>query len=139
MHDFYDISDEIIATWTSADNLASKNTRSFQGFTITDAIDGGGDATKEISLVTMGAEGRYPQHVHQHSDAMFVVTSGAAIFMSGHIRREVTVGERIAIPRGTPHGFQLAVGETFSFVSLQSPPIRNPHTGEEDFQLIDLI
>jgi len=37
------------------------------------------------------------------------------------------------------HGFELKEGEILEFISIQSPPIRNPETGREDFRLTDFV
>lgn len=54
----------------------------------------------------------------------------------GPNRLEAKPGDRIKIPRGMPHGFELVPGTTFEFVSIQSPPIKDLHTGEVDLHLL---
>ncbi len=112
--------------------------RVFQGFEITDSIDGGKNEKREVSLVVLKSAQEYPQHVHDNSDAFFVIIDGQAYFLSHDKRFLVSKGNRIKVPRGTPHGFDLEGDGIFSFVSIQSPPIRD-HSGQEDFRLIDKI
>ncbi len=133
------LTSETFDGWLQPTNLAQKNRRIFQGFEIVDSLDQGVVPGVEVSLVAIKEPGKYPQHVHQNSDAFFVITSGSAIFLSGRLRRPVQVGDRLSIPRGTAHGFELSEGEALQFISFQSPPIRDVSTGEEDFKLVDLI
>jgi quercetin dioxygenase-like cupin family protein len=134
------VTDENLASWLSAENLSMRQTRTVEGFEVTASIDGGGNPEIEVSLVTIRSGTVYPQHVHKNSDAYFIIVSGSATFLSGRERKLVQAGERISIPRGTPHGFHLEAGETLQFVSVQSPPIRDSQTGEEDLvKLTDQI
>jgi mannose-6-phosphate isomerase-like protein (cupin superfamily) len=133
------IPEETIAKWVSQENLASKNTRTFQGFEITDSIDGRPDKDVEVSLVRLMDKGQYPQHVHHKSDAYFIIVSGTAVLLSGTERSAVSPGDRVDIPRGKPHGFELAEGHALEFISIQSPPIKDEHSGEEDFHLISQV
>lgn len=134
-----DVSDDTEINWLSNENLSLKNKRTFQGFEITDSIDGGINTEREVSLVKIAEVGKYPQHTHDESDAIFTIVSGAATFLSGDKKREIKAGDKIKIPRGMPHGFELKEGEILEFISIQSPPIRNPETGKEDFRLTDFV
>ncbi|MFA7252906.1 MAG: hypothetical protein WC027_03570 [Candidatus Paceibacterota bacterium] len=136
---WHNISDEIVASWLSPENLASKNKRIFQGFEITDSIDGRLDKNVEISLVKITKPGQYPQHVHNSSDAYLIIVSGQGTFLSGKQTRSVRSSERIDIPKGMPHGFDLVEGEALEFISIQSPPIKNENSDEEDFHLSEKI
>ncbi len=134
-----DMTDAVVEELLSPENLSKRTTRTFQGFEIVDSLDGRPDASVEVSLVRIIAEGQYPQHVHKKSDAYFIVTAGEAVFLSGAERTMMRQGDRVDIPRGTPHGFEIAAGTTLEFISIQSPPIKDEHSGEEDFHLIDHI
>ena len=130
---------EAIEEWLKQENLDTKNSRLFQGFEIIDSIDGGINTEREVSLVRIIAVGQYPQHIHKESNATFIITKGEGVYVSGHTRQQVKSGDRLVIPRGTPHGFELGEGQKLEFISIQSPPIRNIKTGEEDFHLTDII
>lgn len=134
-----DVSNETIQSWLSPENLASREKFETHGFEVISSIDGGLDENIEISLVRIKGEGEYPQHIHKDSDAYFVIISGEAQLLSRDSKRPITSGERIDIPRGTPHGFEMSEGGTLEFVSFQSPPIKNSETGEEDFHLFERI
>jgi mannose-6-phosphate isomerase-like protein (cupin superfamily) len=127
-----------ISDWVSDESLKDKPHRVFSGFEIYDGIDGGVKVDREVSLV-LAKSGSYPQHVHKTSDAFFVIVDGQAVFLSGDRKFCASVGNRIKIPKGTPHGFDIGEGDVFSFVSIQNPPIKDHHTGEEDFHLVDLV
>ena len=133
------ISEETLREWTSEENISLRNKRTFQGFEIVDSLDGRVDENVEVSLVRITEQGQYPQHVHNGSDAYFIILNGHAILLSGKDRREISQGDRIDIPRGKPHGFELTNGESFEFISIQSPPIKDLHSGEEDFHLVDQV
>ncbi len=133
------VNDENIEKWMNPENLQNKNRREFAGFEIVDSIDGGVDENREVSLVTIKAADQYPQHIHKNSDAYFIITKGSAKLLSGKEERIITGGEKIEIPRGKPHGFELEEGEQLEFISIQSPPIKNHETGEEDLHLTDLV
>ncbi len=134
-----DVNDEQIKKWMDPENLVGKNRREFAGFEIVDSIDGGIDENREVSLVTLKAVDQYPQHIHKNSDAYFIITKGSAKLLSGREERIIMEGEKIEIPRGKPHGFEIAEGEQLEFISIQSPPIKNHETGEEDLHLTDII
>lgn len=126
---------EELAQWVTAANLNARPTRTFANFEIVDGIDGNRDANRAVCLVRLQPDTAYAQHVHWHSDALLIVTAGAGTLMSGHDRRPVAAGDVVAIPRGMPHGFAVAATR-LEFVSIQSPPILDEATGEEDFELV---
>lgn len=133
------IPETTVQEWLTPENLATKNKRTFRGFEIIDSVDGRVDKEVEVSFVKITEQGQYPQHFHKDSDAYFIIIEGEAFLLSGDQRRKIEKGERIEIPRGMLHGFELAEGETLEFISIQSPPIKNEHTGEEDFHLFNQI
>lgn len=134
-----DVTAESTFSWISKENLEHKTRREFAGFEITDAIDGGMDTSREVSLVKIKAVGQYPQHVHKESNAYFIITAGEAILLSGKEKRPIKAGDKIKIPKGLPHGFELKEGEGLEFISIQSPPIRNSETGAENLELTDMV
>lgn len=135
----FEVSELDIQKWLSEENLQQRSRREFQGFELVDALDGGKYPEREVTLVSIKRPGEYPQHVHKDSDAIFFITLGSAVLLSGSERKELKKGDRIEVPRGMPHGFETIEGETFSFVSIQSPPIKNRETGDEDFHLIEIV
>ena len=134
-----EITPEQVEQWLSQENISKRETRTFAGFEIVDSLDGRQNPLVEVSLVRLLKEGQYPQHIHDKSDAYFIISKGKAIFLSGQDKSEMVEGDRKEIPRGTPHGFEISDGQTFEFISLQSPPIKDEHTGDEDFRLVDRI
>jgi len=124
-----------LARWVSPTNLNARLTRTFANFEIVDGIDGNEDANRAVCLVRLQPDTAYAQHVHRHSDALFIVTAGAATLLIGADRRPVAIGDVVAIPRGMPHGFAVAATR-LEFVSIQSPPILDSVTGEEDFWVV---
>lgn len=131
------VTDEDVRRWISDENLRSRSKRSFAGFEITDSIDGEDDPEREVSLVRLLSSQVYPQHVHRGSDTLFIIVGGEALLLSGKTRTPIKAGAKISIPRGVPHGFELINGESFVFISIQQPPIRNRATGEEDLTMVE--
>jgi quercetin dioxygenase-like cupin family protein len=133
------IDDAKVNEWLSEDNLSKREKRTFAGFEIVSSLDGNEYPNVEVSLVRLNKEGKYPQHIHNNSDAYLIITEGSAVFLSGQEKTILNKGDRKDIPRGTPHGFELQSGEGLEFISVQCPPIKDEHTGEEDFHLVDLV
>lgn len=44
-----------------------------------------------------------PEHFHPDQDELFVIESGSMLFEVGGVKKEVSAGEEIRIPRGTRH------------------------------------
>ena len=128
-----------VQKWLSKGSLESKEKRSLLGFEITYGIDGAHDPAVEVSLVKLVQTQVYPQHVHRASDAVFIIVAGEGLLLSGATKKLVKAGDRVPIPRGTPHGFELITEQCLEFISIQSPPIRNKSTGEDDLHLIDMV
>jgi mannose-6-phosphate isomerase-like protein (cupin superfamily) len=131
------ISDAEVASWLNEGNLVGRSKRTFAGFEITDSIDGDVSEEREVSLVRLLDSQVYPQHIHRHSDTVFVIVSGDALLLSGKTATPIRAGAKISIPRGTPHGFELRTSESLVFISVQQPPIRNRITGEEDLTMLE--
>ncbi len=102
------------------------------GFRVRNGIDGKRNPNREVALVTIGADVEYEEHIHENSDALFVITDGQACVMSEEELYPVCKGDVIAVPRGAAHGFAIEKGGSLSFVSIQSPPILDHHTGKAD-------
>lgn len=132
------LSDDIVEKWLEPENLETKNKISAEGFEIVESIDGRVDKNVEISHVRITSEGQYPQHIHRKSDAYFIVTNviGEVYYLSGKKKTLIKNGDRIEIPRGTPHGFDTTPGAILEFISIQSPPITDEETGEHDFEIV---
>lgn len=131
-----DLSDETVTHWISEKNLQLSKRRLFEGFEIFDDIDGALIPEREVSYLRLSAAHTYPQHIHYKSDAFFVFISGKGILLSGTRAIPVNADDSIKIPRGMPHGFKLENGTVLTFISIQSPPILNSETREEDFTLV---
>lgn len=109
------------------------------GFEVTASIDGSILPDREVSLVKITEQGLYLQHKHDDSGAYFIIVQGIATFLSGKSRKEVKPRDAIKIPRKIAYGFEQKENSELVFISIQSPSIRNPETGEEDIHFIDLV
>jgi len=126
---------EKIASWIRhAQNLTS---RIYDGYELRDGVDGNSNPDRVVSLAVATGPVDLPEHMHIKSDALLIIISGSGFFLSGRQQYTLIEAQRIAIPRGMPHGFKLSEGEILRFISIQSPPIRDPHTGEEDFHVLE--
>ena len=127
---------ENLKDWIEEKSKTLTNERKLEGFELGEIE--GSNAERNITLVKLKQDGQYPQHIHKDSDAVLVIINGNALFLTGKDRIDVKSGDKIEIPRNMPHGFELPKGEQLEFLSVQSPPIRNPETGEEDLHNIEL-
>ncbi len=127
---------ENLQDWLEEKKETFRDERTVEGFEVVQLGDV--NPEKEISLVKIKVDGMYPQHIHKNSDAVFIIISGKGLLLTGNDTLEIKAGDKIEIPRGMPHGFKLSGGEELEFLSVQSPPIKNSETGEEDFHKFDL-
>ncbi|MCB9805910.1 cupin domain-containing protein [Candidatus Nomurabacteria bacterium] len=132
-----DVNDDSIREWTSANSLKSKESREFEGYKITESIDGAKKYNREISFIEVTGPTNLPPHVHKNSDAYFIFIKGAGTLIIGDEEISVSEGDKIEVPKNTKHGFIMRDDENLAFVSVQSPPIRNHETGEEDFEVVE--
>ena len=130
-----DLTNENLAAWVKS--AADKWTRYYDGYLLRDSIDGRRDPDREVTFATITGPLQLKEHRHKKSDALFIVVGGTATLRSNGETYRLEPGDRLAIPRGMPHGFSLERGEQLSFVSVQSPPIRNRQSGEEDFHPVE--
>lgn len=179
-----DVSPDTIASWVTRGREAGQ--REFQGYRISDHLDLQQSTDREVSLVRGESAAYLPPHVHEVSDALFVITGGSAKFITlstetvpvsagspprwggaeklvaftahpeggysafrytdglatdGKSTTTIDVsthpikcGDIMLVPKGMPHGFLVSdLGTPLEFISIQTPPIRDPHTGHEDF------
>ena len=86
------------------------------------------NSTYDLVELFPGVE--YPPHYHNKAQGMilFVVGEGT-VLLDGE---EVTYarGSTFMIEKGVPHGFKPRTPTLF--LSIQSPPVKDPVTGEED-------
>lgn len=105
------------------------------------ALHGETKENMQIEIVGVHADLTNEVHKHENSDAFVVIlglhTNFAEPFNAQAYKNNhwefVTEGQEIEIPRGTPHGFTVAVnaGSLF-FLSIQTPPIVDEH-GTDDY------
>jgi quercetin dioxygenase-like cupin family protein len=76
-----------------------------------------------------GAE--FPQHLHDHSEDVFLVLEGSGWFKEGTKMTPIAPGDVVFIPAGEIHG-TVAGPEGMLVVSCQGPPDRKLYTGERD-------
>lgn len=133
---------EDIEAWLSPENLANKAIARVEEYEVTRSIDGRKIPGREVSLVKLKLPGAYDPHIHKESDAYFIITQGEGTFITAEngqqVTRAVKPGDKIDIPRGMIHGFQINEGGSLEWVSIQYPPIYNAETGKEDLYIVPL-
>ena len=88
-----------------------------------------------VEYITLSPYQRFEPHHHVKSDALVIILQGL-----GHIiddkgnRYSIRPGNVAYFPRGeeNKHGF-ITSDRPMELISISSPPIKNPLTGEEDF------
>lgn len=85
-----------------------------------------------FELVELASGENYPMHRHKKSKAVFHMIIGQGkIILSGKAH-PYKPGDTFNIPKGMWHGFA-SKSETL-FLSIQTPPIKDPKTGIEDIE-----
>jgi len=83
-----------------------------------------------FDLAELKESGNYPAHHHHKSEAKFYFISGEGFIILNGKKHRYKKGDTFTIPKGMKHGFQSKT-ETL-FLSIQTPPIKDPKTGKED-------
>jgi quercetin dioxygenase-like cupin family protein len=76
-----------------------------------------------------GAE--FPQHLHDHSEDVFLVLEGSGWFREGEKRTPIGPGDVVFVPPGEMHG-TIAGPQGMLVISCQGPPDAKLYTGERD-------
>ena len=89
----------------------------------------------EVSLeyVTLEPNREYRSHHHIKASALVLILQGSGYILDCDGNRyDARQGSLAYFPRGVRHGF-VTENDVLTFVAVQSPPIKNIETGEEDF------
>lgn len=88
------------------------------------------EVQENIELVELQPKAEYRLHYHKNSSAIIYIVAGCGTFLLGNEAIAYQAGKRIVIPAGFRHGFSTATATLF--LSIQSPPIIDPTTGQID-------
>lgn len=88
------------------------------------------EIVENVEIVQLNGKTEYKPHLHKNSSAIIYISFGSGVFLLGEKSIQYKRGDRIFIPSGLPHGF--ITDEHTLFLSIQSPPIINPSSGEID-------
>lgn len=132
-----DLTAENIEQWTSKENLEKRISRIVDGFEVISSIDGNEDPKRkrEVSYVRAFKEAKYPIHLHEKSEGLFLIIKGKGVLLPEKL--PVKAGDVIEVSKGSLHGFEIIEEDPLEFVSVQVPPIKDPNTGEEDLKYKD--
>lgn len=72
----------------------------------------------------------YPPHYHDKAEGMVLFVVGEGTIQLADREIPYTRGSTFMIEKGVPHGFKPTTPTLF--LSIQSPPVKDPVTGEED-------
>lgn len=87
-----------------------------------------------IELVELQSDSYYKPHYHEKSSAVIYMVLGEGSFILDQAKIPYRPGKRFVIPAKKPHGF-ITHTKTL-FLSIQTPPIRNKHTGKVDLHYV---
>lgn len=65
-----------------------------------------------------------PLHLHPQQDEQFTVLSGSLHAVVGEVERDLQPGDRLEVPRGTPHRMWATADEPTTVVWRTSPALR---------------
>ena len=81
-------------------------------------------------LVELFPDVVYPPHHHKKAEGMILFIIGKGTILVTGKEFAYTRGSKFVIEKGVPHGFKPTTPTLF--LSIQSPPVKDPVTGEED-------
>lgn len=112
-------------------SLRKKQSSSDMDFQLlTDAHHFGGKVA--VERVVLSSNTSYPLHYHRSSDAFLLFLEGSGEVVDEHGDcYEFVEGSMVYFPANVRHGFNTK--ERVVFITVQSPPILNRESGEEDF------
>jgi len=86
-----------------------------------------------VENVTLEGNKEFPQHHHIESDALILILKGCGYITDDEGNRyAIREGSIVYFPKTERHGF-IAEEEPITYITVNSPPIKNPATGIEDF------
>lgn len=110
-------------------------------FRVTESVISGvfkersGVANEIVELVQLKGNSVYKPHYHENSAAVIYMILGDGDFILGDTQVPYSGGMRFDIPKQVSHGFNTR-SDTL-FLSIQTPPIRDPLTGDVDLHYVD--
>lgn len=84
-----------------------------------------------FNCIRYGSNAEFPQHLHDHSEDVFLVLEGSGWLREGDKRTPIGPGDVIFVPPGEVHG-TIAGPQGMLVISCQGPPDPKLYTGERD-------
>jgi mannose-6-phosphate isomerase-like protein (cupin superfamily) len=69
----------------------------------------------------VGVGGGPPKHCHNAEDELFSITAGSITFTAGDVTLEVSAGDSVFVPRGTPHAYTNKGPEAARMIAVYTP------------------
>lgn len=84
-----------------------------------------------FNYIRYAPHAEFPQHLHDHSEDVFLVLEGSGFFKEGGKLTPIGPGDVVFVPPGEVHG-TIAGPEGMVVISCQGPPDVKLYTGERD-------
>lgn len=86
-----------------------------------------------LEYIVLNPNTEFNPHHHSQSDALVLILRGHGYITDATGKKySITKGSLAYFPANTRHGF-VTEGEAIHLITVQSPPIKNLHTGVIDF------
>jgi mannose-6-phosphate isomerase-like protein (cupin superfamily) len=83
---------------------------------------------QSVAEATVPAGGETIQHLHRESEEIYYFTSGGGSMRLGDDESDVTAGDCVVIPPGTPHKLWAGAGEALVLLCCCSPAYSDEDT-----------
>ena len=91
-------------------------------------IPTGNAENQSLAEATVPAGGETEEHYHRASEEIYLFTAGSGLMKLGHDRSEVSAGDTVVIPPGTPHKLWNTGSEPLKLLCCCAPPYSHEDT-----------
>ena len=91
-------------------------------------VTSGNSVNQSLAEATVGPGGETVEHYHGRSEEIYVFTSGAGRMKLGDDEAEVSAGDTVVIPPGTPHKLWNTGPEPLKLLCCCAPPYSHEDT-----------
>ena len=138
--DLSDVTPENITKWSDPENFVGRKRKTLHGLELTYSLDNDAVENRQVTFVRMVGPFEEKPHFHADANSFLIFTKGEGGVMQEINGERRTIhrgaGHRAFVPKGVVHGFSLKEGEVLELVSIQTPPIQDSETGEEDYVIV---
>ena len=91
-------------------------------------VPSGNSMNQSLAEATVPPGGETEEHYHQASEEIYLFTSGSGTMKLGNEQTEVSAGDTVVIPPGTPHKLWNAGAEPLKLLCCCAPPYSHDDT-----------